>query len=62
VILSQATLAQGDRVDVRLEAGRVDAIRPAGTVSAMTDQAVIDLDGYLLLPAPAEPHAISTKR
>jgi cytosine deaminase len=57
VVLSQATLAQGDRVDVRLEDRRVGAVLPAGALSETTSEEVVDLDGYLLLPAPAEPHA-----
>jgi hypothetical protein len=38
VILSQATLAQGDRVDVRLENGRFAAVCPGGTLSELTER------------------------
>jgi hypothetical protein len=54
VLLSRATLAKGDHVDVRAEDGRVGEIGPAGT---LTDGEVVDVDGYVLLPAPVEPHA-----
>jgi cytosine deaminase len=42
-------------VDVRLGGGRIEAVGTAGSLNAPT--ARVDLSGYLLLPAPAEPHA-----
>jgi cytosine deaminase len=41
-------------VDVRLGGGRIEAVGTAGSLTAHT--ARVDLAGYLLLPAPAEPH------
>jgi cytosine deaminase len=49
------------RFDVQVTGATVTAIGPPGTISAAVTAAatepVIDLSGYLLLPAPAEPHA-----
>lgn len=42
-------------VDVCLAGDRIDAVGTPGTLPPAADQ--LDLDGYLLLPAPAEPHA-----
>lgn len=56
-LLRGATLVDGRRVDVELEGGRVGAVVPAATAAAATDEATLDLDGFLLIPAPAEPHA-----
>jgi cytosine/creatinine deaminase len=55
VLLSGATLTTGQVVDVRLRNGRVDQIGTPGTLPPAAER--LDLDGYLLLPAPAEPHA-----
>ncbi|TSB43941.1 hydrolase, partial [Streptomyces benahoarensis] len=53
--LCGARLADGRTVDVRLGGGRIEAV---GTAGALAPQgARVDLSGYLLLPAPAEPHA-----
>ncbi len=53
--LHNATLTDGRIVDVHLASGRVHSAEPAnGHPSKHGD---IDLTGYLLLPAPAEPHA-----
>jgi cytosine deaminase len=61
-VLRSATLADGRVVDVRLDDGLIASVVPAGPGGpptgpdvAATD--VVDLTGYLLLPAPAEPHA-----
>ncbi|GAA1841139.1 amidohydrolase family protein [Microlunatus capsulatus] len=54
-LLRSATLADGSRVDVELAGGRVTAVVPAGTAGPAA--AELDLDGYLLLPAAADPHA-----
>lgn len=59
-LLRDATLADGSRVDVDLAAGSVVAVRPAqpagGRRPALAPDE-LDLGGYLLLPATADPHA-----
>jgi cytosine deaminase len=54
-LLTDALLPDGSRVDVELAGGTVTAIRPAGNSTPRTG--AVDLEGYLLLAAPAEPHA-----
>ncbi len=59
-LLRGATLASGDVVDVAITGGTVTDVAPAGTRpanGAPAPGAVLDLSGYLLLTAPAEPHA-----
>jgi len=59
--LANATLADGSAVDVSL--GRdgdhavVTAVRPASGAGHGDDPGVLDLSGFVLLTAPAEPHA-----
>ncbi|MFI8289300.1 amidohydrolase family protein [Streptomyces sp. NPDC085614] len=55
LLLSNARLTDGRTVDVRLGAGRIEAVGTAGSLTATGPR--VDLAGYLLLPAPAEPHA-----
>jgi cytosine deaminase len=55
-MLRSATLADGSVVDVELGGGLVVATRPAQPIADLADDE-LDLTGYLLLPAPAEPHA-----
>ncbi|MGW2303611.1 amidohydrolase family protein [Streptomyces sp. NPDC001809] len=55
LLLSHARLADGRNVDVRLVGGRIEAVGTAGSLTATG--ARVDLTGYLLLPAAAEPHA-----
>ncbi|GAB2974055.1 hydrolase [Streptomyces pseudoechinosporeus] len=55
LLLCGARLTDGRTVDVRLGGGRIEAVGTAGSLSMHT--ARVDLAGYLLLPAPAEPHA-----
>ncbi|PRH80903.1 hydrolase [Streptomyces solincola] len=55
LLLSGALLTDGRRVDVRLAGGRIEAVGTAGSLPV--HGARVDLAGYLLLPAPAEPHA-----
>ncbi|MEU3786185.1 hydrolase [Streptomyces sp900129855] len=63
LLLCGARLADGRTVDVRLGRGRIEAVGTAGslTVGPATGPSPggtrLDLGGYLLLPAPAEPHA-----
>lgn len=57
LVLCGARLTDGRIVDVRLGGGRIEAV---GTTGSLTPPgARVDLRGYLLLPAPAEPHAHS---
>ena len=57
MLLQGATLRDGSRRDVRITGSRVDRVGDAGTLEAADGDEVLDLDGYVLLPAPAEPHA-----
>lgn len=60
LLLCGARLTDGRAVDVRLGGGRIEAVGTAGSLAADGTRACvtrIDLTGYLLLPAPAEPHA-----
>ncbi|MFJ5557614.1 hydrolase [Streptomyces sp. NPDC093250] len=60
VLLCGARLTDGRAVDVRLGGGRIEAVGTAGSLAADGTRACVthlDLTGYLLLPAPAEPHA-----
>lgn len=55
LLLCGARLTDGRTVDVRLSGGRIEAVGTAGSLTPHS--ARVDLTGYLLLPAPAEPHA-----
>ncbi|MGX4690442.1 amidohydrolase family protein [Streptomyces sp. JNUCC 63] len=60
LLLCGARLADGRTVDVRLASGRIEAVGTAGSLAAGGPRdggTRVDLGGYLLLPAPAEPHA-----
>lgn len=54
-LLREATV-DGRRCDVVLAGDTVAAVLEPGTATAPAEE-VLDLGGYLLLPAPAEPHA-----
>ena len=54
LILRGPTLLDGTVADVRLRDGRIDAI---GELAAEPGDDARDLHGYLLSPAPVEPHA-----
>ncbi|MFC4513530.1 amidohydrolase family protein [Streptomyces ehimensis] len=54
LVLCGARLADGRVVDVRLSGGRIEAV---GTAGSLAPGPRVDLTGYVLLPAPAEPHA-----
>ncbi|MFE2141773.1 hypothetical protein ACFXA3_08465, partial [Streptomyces sp. NPDC059456] len=56
LLLAGARLTDGRTVDVRLGGGRIQAVGTAGSLPSPALNRV-DLGGYLLLPAPAEPHA-----
>ncbi|MEU2355073.1 amidohydrolase family protein [Streptomyces misionensis] len=60
LLLCGARLTDGRTVDVRLGGGRIEAVGTAGSLASAPARAGVqrvDLTGYLLLPAPAEPHA-----
>ena len=54
MLLRNATLSDGSRADVRLDGDRIAELGPAGSLDGARE---LDLSGYVLLPAPAEPHA-----
>ncbi|MFE4715529.1 amidohydrolase family protein [Streptomyces sp. NPDC056728] len=54
LLLCGARLTDGRTVDVRLDNGRIEAVGTAGSLIARSKR--VDLAGYVLLPAPAEPH------
>ncbi|MFE9772361.1 amidohydrolase family protein [Streptomyces sp. NPDC005931] len=59
LLLCGARLTDGRTVDVRLGGGRIEAVGTAGSLAADGPRARgerVDLSGYLLLPAPSEPH------
>ena len=55
MLLRGALLPDGSTRDLLLEGGRVARVAPRGALPAGPPET--DLTGYLLLPAPAEPHA-----
>ncbi|MFF7752907.1 amidohydrolase family protein [Streptomyces sp. NPDC007971] len=60
LLLCGARLTDGRAVDVRLGGGRIEAVGTAGSLTpgpVRSGATRVDLSGYLLLPAPAEPHA-----
>jgi cytosine/creatinine deaminase len=54
LLLRRARLVDGRVVDIRLADERIAAV---GDLELQAGEDTIDLDGYLVLPAPAEPHA-----
>jgi cytosine deaminase len=56
-LIRQATLSDGRHVDVVLDGDTVVDLAPAGSITAFDPATTLDLSGYLLLTAPAEPHA-----
>jgi cytosine deaminase len=58
-VITNARLADGRVVDIDVDRGRIVAVTPIGSRSAEGhgDASVVDLGGWLLLPAMAEPHA-----
>ncbi|MGW7192724.1 hydrolase, partial [Streptomyces sp. NPDC054838] len=56
LLLAGARLTDGRTVDVRLRGDRIQAVGTPGSLP-MPALSRVDLSGYLLLPAPAEPHA-----
>jgi cytosine deaminase len=57
VLLTNATLADGQTADITISGGTIAAIGPAGPHDAPADGPVLDLRGHLLLPSLVEPHA-----
>lgn len=63
LLLCGAHLPDGRSVDVRLGGARIEAVGTAGSLAPSpagprgSDGTRLDLRGWLLLPAPAEPHA-----
>jgi len=57
MLLRGATLADGAEVDLRADDDRLIAVAKAGTLQPEDGEETHDLFGYMLLPAPAEPHA-----
>jgi cytosine deaminase len=55
VLLTNATLADGSRVDIRCQDGLISDV--GLNLAAQPGETVEDLDGYILVPAPVEPHA-----
>jgi cytosine/creatinine deaminase len=55
LLLAGGRLATGQVVDVRLRGGLIEQVGAPGTLPAAGER--LDLGGYVLLPAPAEPHA-----
>lgn len=55
--LRNATLADGSVVDVELIEDIVRAVTPASGEPVFSASSVLDLSGFLLLTAPADPHA-----
>ncbi|MDJ0335813.1 amidohydrolase family protein [Salinibacterium sp. G-O1] len=56
-VLRNATLPDGCLVDVELIEDVVRTVRPASDSPLVDDYGTLDLTGFMLLPAPAEPHA-----
>jgi len=57
MLLTGATLADGSVADLALTGEVIASVRPAGAANSDSGEQVLDLTGYVLLPAFAEPHA-----
>ncbi len=57
MILQGVTLVDGNTVDVRLGGKTIQEVAGIGRLLPLPDEEVLELAGYVLLPAPAEPHA-----
>ena len=60
--IKNARLANGRRVDIQVTDGRISAVSDASEPTLSGNPGVdagvgVDVGGWLLLPAPAEPHA-----
>lgn len=56
-LLQHATLADGSVVDLRLDGSAVAAVAPGGTMTPADTDTILDLAGYVLTAAAADPHA-----
>jgi cytosine/creatinine deaminase len=56
MLLKNATLIERSEVEVLVEGDRIANVGPSGSTVDL-DADALDLAGYVLLPAPAEPHA-----
>lgn len=56
MLLRNATLADGSRVEVRLADGEIGGVARPGALVVGDGEETVDLSGYMLLPALAEPH------
>jgi cytosine/creatinine deaminase len=56
MLLSNTTLADGSRVDVRLDDSRIGEVAGAGKLIVGDGEESLDLSRHVLLPALAEPH------
>ncbi len=57
MLLRNATVPDGNRVDVRIADGEIQAATSAGQLAVADGEEVIDLSGHVLMPALAEPHS-----
>jgi cytosine deaminase len=57
LLLQHAELAGGRTSDVRIRGEQIETVAAAGELAPQAEEQALDLFGYLLLPAPAEPHA-----
>jgi len=57
MLLTGATLADGSVADLALTGEVIASVHPAGAANPDSGEQVLDLTGYVLLPAFAEPHA-----
>jgi cytosine/creatinine deaminase len=57
MLLRSATTSGGEPVDVRIEGATIAAVAPAGSLTPIEGEDTHDLRGWVLLPAPCEPHA-----
>ncbi|MCK9916922.1 MULTISPECIES: amidohydrolase family protein [Microbacterium] len=56
-VLRSARLADGSLVDITLDGELVAAVTPADATAEIDEASDLDLRGYLVVTAPAEPHA-----
>jgi cytosine deaminase len=56
VLLQNATLASDVEADIRLQGGSIVELGPPGALAAAAGEEALELSGFLLLPAFAEPH------
>lgn len=57
LLLTEVTVPDGTIADVLIEHGQITAVTPHAATTAARAEARLNLGGFLLLPAPAEPHA-----